>query len=274
MHEDTQQRINWGNRQGGGGQVVAPTTASASFRFQPLEELSLGKISQDISPQEFEDWIMGFEDYMMTGTSDGDNIPDKFRVSYFMSKLDSWWKDRLRLEVDRTSSWETVVSKMHKVLLLTNPLFLRRVNTFALKQRGGQLFSEFCREHVKSFAMASCEKMTTEDLHLHLLLGAMQPGKLRDRLFAEKSLDMKKLQEMTCMFEEADVKKSIKSSSSSNQARKVTGQSDKKNEGLSCFQCGSTTHVKKDFHQMHGIVCGWCAKKIHAEEKCFSKQPD
>ena len=119
---------------GVGGQVEAPTTTSAPFRFRPLEELSPGEISQDISPQEFEDWILGFEDYMMTGTSDGDNIPDKFRVSYFMSKLDSWWKDRLRSEVDRTRSWEMVVGKMHKVLLSTNPLFLRRVNTFALKQ--------------------------------------------------------------------------------------------------------------------------------------------
>ena len=75
---------------GGGGRVETPPTVSAPFRFRPLEELSPGEISQDVSPQEFQDWLLGFEDYMMTGTQDPDNIPDNFRVSYFMSKLDSW----------------------------------------------------------------------------------------------------------------------------------------------------------------------------------------
>ena len=209
--------------------METPSTISTSSRFRPLEELSPGEISQDVGPQEFQDWLLGFEDYIMTGSQDSDNIPDKFRVSYFMSKLDSWWRDRLRSEIDRDTPWDRVVAKMQEVLLATNPLFLRRVKTFALKQKGGQLFSEFCREHIKSFSLASCEKMTTEDLRLHLILSAMTPGELHDRLFAEKELTIKKVYEMTSMYEEAEVKKGVKSSASSNQAKKVSGQGDKKN---------------------------------------------
>ena len=80
----------------------------------------------------------------MTGSQDTDNIPDKSRVSYFLSKCDGWWKDRLRSEINRDTPWNKVVTKMEDILLATNPLFLRRVNTFVLRQKNGQLFSEFC----------------------------------------------------------------------------------------------------------------------------------
>ena len=196
-YSDTKQMV----REGGGVRVVdvAPSSSSSSFKFRPIEELAPGEISQDISPGEFGDWLLGFEDYMMTGCQDSD-IPDKFRVSYFLSKCDKWWKCRLRSELNRDTPWVQVVKKMEEVLLATNPLFLRRVNTFALRQKSGQLFSEFCHEHIKAFSLASCEKMNSEDLRLHLILGAMSPGKLRDRLFVEKNLDMKKMYEMTAMF--------------------------------------------------------------------------
>ena len=74
---------------------------------------------------------------------------------------------------------------------------------------------------------------------------------------------------MTSLNEEAEVKKNNKSS---NQAKKVTGQSDKKSEGMTCYKCGSSTHMKKECPEMHGMVCGWCSKKFHTEDKCFSKQ--
>ena len=122
------------------------------------------------------------------------------------------------------------------------------------------------------FSLASCEKMTSEDLRLHLILGAMLPGKLRDRLFAEKNLDMKKMYEMTALYEEAEVKKGVKPSASSNQAKKVSGQENKKDNGLTCFKCGSSEHLKKDCPQMHNMVCGWCQKKFHLEPQCFAKK--
>ena len=260
-------------KEGGGGEAInSSPTPTPSFRFRPLEELAPGEISQDVSPQEFCDWLLCFEDYVMTGSPDTDNIPDKFRVSYFMSKVDKWWKDRLRSEINRDTPWNEVVAKMEEILLATNPLFLRRVNTFGLRQKNGQKFSEFCREHVKMFSLASCEKMTSEDLRLHLILGAMLPGKLRDRLYAEKNLDMKKVYEMTSLFEEAEVKKGVKPSASSNQVKKVAGQDNKKSNGSSCFKCGSEEHLKKDCPQMHNMICGWCQKKFHLEAQCFAKK--
>ena len=120
-------------KKGGGGESTDPSsTTNSSFRFRPLEELAPGEISQDVSPQEFNDWLLCFEVYVMTGSQDTDNIPDRFRVSYFMSKLDRWWRDRLRSEINRDTPWNKVIAKMQDILLATNPLFLRRVNTFSL----------------------------------------------------------------------------------------------------------------------------------------------
>ena len=156
------------SKEGGGVGIVevSPSSSSSSFRFRPIEELAPGEVSQDISPGEFSDWILCFEDYIMTGCQDTNNIPDKFRVSYFLSKCDRWWKDRLRSELNRDTPWTQVVKKMEDILLATNPLFLRRVNTFALRQKSGQLFYEFCREHIKAFSLHKKSAILVEYMSL------------------------------------------------------------------------------------------------------------
>ena len=64
-YADTKQTV----KEGGGGRMVEimPSSSSSSFKFRPIEELAPGEISQDITPGEFGDWLLGFDDYMHTG---------------------------------------------------------------------------------------------------------------------------------------------------------------------------------------------------------------
>ncbi len=57
--------------------AVAPTMAlgSAMFAFRPLNELSPGEITELISPQQFEDWIEAYDDYLLTGVREGVGFP-------------------------------------------------------------------------------------------------------------------------------------------------------------------------------------------------------
>ena len=82
---------------------------------------------------------------------------------------------------------------------------------------------------------------------------------------------MKKMYEMTSLYEEAEVKKGGKASVSG-QAKKVGGQESKKDNGISCYKCGSNEHLKKNCPQMHSMVCTWCGKKFHEEAQCFAKK--
>ena len=108
--------------------------------------------------------------------------------------------------------------------------------------------------------------MMPEDIRLHLILGGMQAGHLRDKLFAEKALSMKKLLEVTSLFEEAELKKNNKASG---QAKRVAGQGDKGGDELKCFKCDSTNHLKKDCPQIP--KCSWCGRQFHKEADCYAK---
>lgn len=74
------------------------------------------------------------------------------------------------------------------------------MQTFALKQRQNQQFSDFVCQHYKEFSLAKIQDMGLEDIRLHLILGGIQGGRLRDKLFGEKGLSMKKLMEFTTFF--------------------------------------------------------------------------
>ena len=112
-----------------------------------------------------------------------------------------------------------------EILLSTHPLFLRRVQTFALKQKQNQQFSDYVHQHCKDFSLAKIQAMGSEDIHLHLNLGGIQGGKFRDKLFSEKSLSMKRLMEITTLYEEAEIKKN---NNVHHKAKKASGQGDKK----------------------------------------------
>ncbi len=77
-------------------------------------------------------------------------------------------------------------------------------------------------------------------------------GRLRDKLFGEKTLTMPKLLELTSLLEQAELKKNNKATG---QAKRVAGQGDKGGEGLKCFKYDSANHLKKDCPQIP--KCGW-----------------
>ena len=57
------------------------------------------------------------------------------------------------------------------------------MQTFALKQKQNQQFSDNVHQHYKAFSLAEIQDMGPEDIRLHLILEGIQGGRLRDKLF-------------------------------------------------------------------------------------------
>ena len=66
-----------------------PSPGPSMFALRPLDELSPGEISESISPQQFEDWLEAYDEYLLTGVGEGAVVPNKLKVSIFYQKLDS-----------------------------------------------------------------------------------------------------------------------------------------------------------------------------------------
>ena len=47
--------------------------------------------------------------------------------------------------------------------------------------------TDFVRQHYKEFSLAKIEDMVPEDIELHLILGGMQTGRLRERVVHEEA---------------------------------------------------------------------------------------
>ena len=111
--------------------------------------------------------------------------------------------------------------------------------------------------------MAKIKDMATEDIRLHLILGGIQGGRLRDKLFSEKGLTMKRLLEITNLYEEAKIKKNT---NAQHKAKKSSGQGDKKQEGTGCFNCNELGHLKRNCPKLPK-----CSRNFHKESECYSK---
>ena len=64
--------------------VSHPHPSGSLYGFRPIEELSPGEISENINPQEFEDWLDSYESYLVTGVVEGAAVPERLKVWIFI----------------------------------------------------------------------------------------------------------------------------------------------------------------------------------------------
>ena len=121
--------------------VSGKGATAVSFQVRPTVDMDLGLLSKEARPSEYRAWWTKFQAWIscsMQGVPP-EGVPQSFLVRTFLSKLDSWWHNRLFPRVREETILEEILSMVEVELRVLFPVSRIRDLLFESIQKGGRV---------------------------------------------------------------------------------------------------------------------------------------